>query len=42
MKVAFIAHDTKKKLMQNLCIAYRNILGKHMLYATGTTNASRY
>ena len=37
MKVAFIAHDSKKKLMQNLCIAYRNILAKHTLYATGTT-----
>lgn len=37
MNVAFIAHDTKKKLMQNLCIAYRSILLKHCLYATGTT-----
>ena len=37
MNVAFIAHDTKKKLMQNLCIAYRIILLKHCLYATGTT-----
>ena len=37
MNVAFIAHDTKKKLMQNLCIAYRSILLKHHLYATGTT-----
>lgn len=37
MNVAFIAHDTKKKLMQNLCIAYRSILLKHNLYATGTT-----
>lgn len=37
MKIAFIAHDTKKKLMQNLCIAYRSILAKHNLYATGTT-----
>jgi len=32
-----IAHDAKKKLMQNLCIAYRGILSKHTLYATGTT-----
>ena len=37
MNVAFIAHDTKKQLMQNLCIAYRSILAKHNLYATGTT-----
>ncbi len=37
MKVGLIAHDTKKKLMQNFCIAYRSILTKHDLYATGTT-----
>lgn len=37
MNVAFIAHDAKKKLMQNLCIAYRGILARHNLYATGTT-----
>ena len=27
----------KKKLMENLCIAYRHILCKHELFATGTT-----
>ncbi|WP_026494686.1 MULTISPECIES: methylglyoxal synthase [unclassified Butyrivibrio] len=37
MNIAFIAHDAKKKLMQNFCIAYRGILAKHELYATGTT-----
>lgn len=37
MKVGLIAHDSKKKLMQNFCIAYRGILSKHDLYATGTT-----
>lgn len=37
MNIAFIAHDAKKKLMQNFCIAYRGILTKHDLYATGTT-----
>lgn len=37
MNIAFIAHDSKKKLMQNLCIAYRSILIRHELYATGTT-----
>ena len=37
MNIAFIAHDNKKKLMENLCIAYRNILSKHVLFATGTT-----
>lgn len=37
MKIGLIAHDAKKKLMQNFCIAYRGILSKHSLYATGTT-----
>lgn len=37
MKIALIAHDAKKKLMQNFCIAYRGILSKNDLYATGTT-----
>ena len=37
MNVGLIAHESKKKLMQNFCIAYRGILSKHSLYATGTT-----
>ena len=37
MNIALIAHDAKKKLMQNFCIAYRGILSKTELYATGTT-----
>ena len=37
MNVALLAHDNKKKLMENLCVAYRHILSKHTLYATGTT-----
>lgn len=37
MNIAFVAHDSKKKLMQNFCIAYRGILCKHELYSTGTT-----
>ena len=37
MNIGLIAHDAKKKLMQNFCIAYRGILSKHKLYATGTT-----
>ncbi len=37
MNVGLIAHDAKKKLMQNFCIAYRGILSKNELYATGTT-----
>ena len=37
MNIALIAHDSKKKLMQNFCIAYRGILSRNELYATGTT-----
>ena len=37
MNIALIAHDNKKKLMENLCVAYRNILCRHRLFATGTT-----
>ena len=37
MNIGLIAHDEKKKLMQNFCIAYRGILNKHELYATATT-----
>ena len=37
MKVALIAHDAKKKLMQNFCIAYSGILSRHDIYATATT-----
>ena len=37
MNIGLIAHDAKKKLMQNFCIAYRGILCKNELYATGTT-----
>ena len=37
MNIALIAHDSKKKLMQNFCIAYHGILSRHTIYATGTT-----
>lgn len=37
MNIALIAHDKKKELMIQLCIAYKGILKKHTLYATGTT-----
>ena len=37
MNIGLIAHDAKKKLMQNFCIAYRGSLCKNDLYATGTT-----
>ena len=37
MNIALVAHDNKKILMENLCIAYRHILNKHTLFATGAT-----
>ncbi|MBS6195294.1 MAG: methylglyoxal synthase [Clostridiales bacterium] len=37
MNIGFIAHESKKKLLQNFCIAYKGILSKHDLYATGTS-----
>lgn len=37
MNIGLVAHNSKKKLMQNLCIAYRGILCKNELYATATT-----
>lgn len=37
MNIGLVAHDEKKKLMQNFCVAYRGILNKHELYATATT-----
>ncbi|MEG2429025.1 MAG: methylglyoxal synthase [Oscillospiraceae bacterium] len=37
MKIAIIAHDSKKELMIQFCIAYCGILCKHSLCATGTT-----
>ncbi|MEG0804942.1 MAG: methylglyoxal synthase [Lachnospiraceae bacterium] len=37
MNIGLIAHDSKKKLMQNFCIAYKGILSKNSLFATGTT-----
>lgn len=33
MNIGLVAHDSKKTLMQNFCIAYRGILSKHELYA---------
>lgn len=37
MKIAIIAHDEKKELMVQFCIAYCGILSKYDLCATGTT-----
>lgn len=37
MNIALVAHDTKKELMVQFCIAYCGVLSKHNLCATGTT-----
>ena len=37
MNIGLIAHDSKKVLIQNFCIANRGILSKHHLFATNTT-----
>ena len=37
MNIGLVAHDSKKKLMQNFCIAYRGVLSRNDLFATGTT-----
>ena len=37
MNIALIAHDKKKELMVQICIAYCGILSKHSIFATETT-----
>ncbi len=37
MNIALIAHDKKKEDMIKFAIAYKLVLEKHTLYATGTT-----
>lgn len=37
MEIAIIAHDQKKELMTQFCIAYCGILSKHSLCATSIT-----
>lgn len=37
MNIALIAHDSKKELMVQFCIAYCGVLSRHQLCATGTT-----
>ena len=37
MNIALIAHDKKKGDMIELAIKFKDTLGKHTLYATGTT-----
>lgn len=39
MNIALIAHDQKKELMEAFCIAYKYVLSKHKLFATGRTGA---
>ena len=39
MNIALIAHDKKKELMVDFCIAYKGILQKHSLCATGMTGS---
>ena len=37
MNIAIIAHDAKKELMTQFCIAYCGILSRYNLVATGAT-----
>lgn len=37
MNIAITAHDAKKELMTQFCIAYCGILSRHKIFATGTT-----
>jgi len=37
MNIAITAHDAKKELMVQFCIAYCGILSRHRLCSTGTT-----
>ena len=39
MEIAIIAHDLKKELMTQFCIAYCGILSKHSICATSTTGS---
>mgnify|MGYP002539068335 CR=1 FL=1 len=37
MNIALLAHDAKKELMVQFCIAYCGVLSRHTLCATGAT-----
>ena len=37
MNIGLIAHDSKKELMVQFCIAYCGVLSRHNVCATGTT-----
>ena len=34
MNIGLLAHNSKKSLMEDFCLAYKKILEKHELYAT--------
>lgn len=42
MNIALIAHDKKKDDMVTFCVAYKTLLSKHHLCATGTTGTRIY
>ncbi len=37
MNIGIIAHNSKRTLIEDFCIAYKGILSRHEIYATGTT-----
>jgi len=37
MNIGFIAHNSRKDLIENFCVAYRGVLSQHSLFATGMT-----
>ena len=37
MNIGIIAHNSKRTLIEDFCIAYKGILSKNDIYATGTT-----
>ncbi len=37
MNIGILAHNSKKSLIEDFCIAYKSILMRHEIYATGTT-----
>lgn len=39
MNIALVAHDRKKDDLIQFALAYKPVLAKHQLYATGTTGS---
>lgn len=37
MNIGMITHNSKRILIEDFCVAYKTILSKHDIYATGTT-----